>query len=437
MKKILFKSSLGFAFVAITSVSLSSCTTSVNFFGHYAPVTSNYKDSLVTQSETSTDGSASTVADSTTETGKSLGYEYAFSGYEFNNFGYSSSSSMISTSDNSTVFAAASYAGEVWRDIIYPSMAYVTSLGNLYIMGYKTGDISNLTSHPVITTNNSATATAAKNDTTNTNDALINQFVYSWANASSVGKSTTNNSDSIRFGISGVQFKFATINNGSSTGGSGTASQDTNSTTNNQITTGFFPRKDSKLKVDKDKNTATFDSTVNFQIQFKLGYWDPTDSKPTSGFYSNVDDIKNKVKQSSVYDYSNYITNANLYLTLNYTFKTTLTYTYSTLKSKDSSIENITSTAAEDSSSTTTPTEITWTDKLTNAALIPAITFTATANSSSSAGVNELTGTTMGTYASEIATLIDSSANDQSKIVAEKDKLKNSLLLSTSSILTN
>ena len=299
MSKIFFKSSVAFSFLALTGVSLSSCSSSVSFYGRYAPITSNYKDDLKSQTVT-TDSSDSS---NNVEANKSLGYEYAFDGYEFNNFGYSTNSSLVTTSDNSTIISG--FAGGVWTNIIYPMATYITSLSNLYIMDYKTGDLSTLTSHPVIYTNDSS------------NNDLLTQFVYSWANVATVGKTTTNTSKSIKFGISGVQFKFT--NNSSSSGSTSTTTQDSGSS---DITSGFFPRKDCTLTVDKDKDTATYKPTLSFQIQFKLSYWDPTNSKVNSGYYSNLNDIQNKVKDSSIYDFSNSVKHTDLYLTLNYNFST-------------------------------------------------------------------------------------------------------------------
>lgn len=421
MSKIFFKSSVAFSFLALTGVSLSSCSSSVSFYGRYAPITSNYKDDL--KSQNVDDSSNSSDSSNKVEAGKSLGYEYAFDGYEFNNFGYSTNSSLVTTSDNSTIISG--FAGGVWTNIIYPMATYITSLSNLYIMDYKTGDLSTLTSHPVIYTNDSS------------NNDLLTQFVYSWANVATVGKTTTNTSKSIKFGISGVQFKFT--NNSTSSGSTSTTSQDSSSS---DITSGFFPRKNCTLTIDKDKDTATYKPTLSFQIQFKLSYWDPTNSKVNSGYYSSLNDIQNKVKDSSIYDFSNSVKHIDLYLRLNYNFSTVLTYSYSNLKKIDSSIENSSATSSTSASTdTSTSNTIKWTDKLTNAAIVPTITFTGNTPTSTTAktasSLSTIDATAMGNQASAISDLIESPNNDHSKVSAKKDELKNSLELTTTSILVS
>lgn len=408
MKSKFVKLFLGASTTALTAVSLSSCAaTKTNLFGIYAPIVSNYTEN--TSTATTKDNSS---ASDTSKTTKPEAMKYTFNDFYFNNFGYASSSTLYAkntSGDYSTL--SNSYSSNSWVGVLYPIINYLDNLMDLYIAGFN-GNIEESKAHPVLSTSESSS------------DNLLTQFIYSWSNSSKI----TNNS-LVRFGITGVSLNFK------SDASTNSSSKESSVTTT--ISSGLYPSDGYKLTYNKDKSTATYTSTVSFQIAVKLGYWNALTNNPKQNTL-NSEEVKNAYSSSSwasnISDFKD-----SMYLVFNYSnLRTTLTYTKAQITGADST-----------TSITDSTTDITWKSQFNQ--LIPSFSFSTattaskketTSSSETTSSANaESTSTTptlatldnsaVSTAITSIKSLLTSSSLTTSKLNEEKDKYKNSLTLTS------
>lgn len=358
MKSKFMKLFLGTSAVALTTITLSSCaSTKTTQYGIYSLVKS----------------------DSPSNEDSNADRQKTFSGFYFNNFGYSTSSTLYAESTEGNYASLSnSYSSAAWSGVVFPLLNYIKYLSDLYTLGFKKD--SNDWKSDIITLDSSNSSKSS----------LLNQFIYSWANVVSKGKK------SLKFGIVRVGLKFNT--------------SITDASTNN-----VFPVKDSQLKYDKDKSTATFESTTSFQIAVKLGYWNSAQNNPKQGLASE-DTIKKDVESTGSWD-SSLVTTNEMYLVLNYSnVKLNLTYSKSDISKYDESV-----TFDSDS--------ITWTDKLNSSSIVPTFTFSGT-NSSNDTLPSSIDNTSVNSSIVSIGNILNSSSFDSEKVNSEKAKYSKSLTLS-------
>lgn len=384
MKPKFIKLFLASSTVALTTVTLSSCAAQqVVQYGVYSPVLSN----VPTNGDTHVTDRQKTFKD-----------------FYFNNFGYSSTSSLYVKATDSNNYSSVSnpYSAAAWLGVMFPLVNYVNYLSNLYYLGFSS-------------TNENWKKEIINVDSSSSD--ILNQFIYSLANTTSKGKS------SLKFGVVGVALNFTT-NSTSQNGGSSGTSNDS-----------IYPKKDSKLKFKKSDSTLTFESTSTFQLAVKLGYWNSSSNNPTQNL-ATVDQIKSEVNKVGSWD-SNYVNTDSMYLVLNYSgVKLNLTYQTSKVKEADkdqsSSIDGLSDGA-----------DFTWTENLTKASLTPTFSFSGSSanssNGSSSGGTTSNTPTlttldnsSVNTAVVSIASLLSSSTFNLENINKEKEKYLHSLTLSKS-----
>ncbi|RXY96287.1 hypothetical protein D8X55_04170 [Malacoplasma penetrans] len=381
MKPKFIKLFLASSTVALTTVTLSSCAAQqVVQYGVYSPVLSNAP----------TDGDTE-VTDR----------QKTFKNFYFNNFGYSSTSTLYAKATDTNNYSSFSntYSAASWLGVMFPLVNYINYLSNLYYLGFNSNN------------NN------WKKEIINVSSAsdIENQFIYSLANTTSKGKS------SLKFGVVGVALNFTTSTTSQNGGSNGT-------TSNNSI----YPAKDSKLKFKKSDSTLTFESTSTFQLAVKLGYWNSSSNNPTQNL-ATVDQIKSEVSRVGSWD-SSYVMTDSMYLVSNYSnVKLNLTYQTSKVKEADSSQSTTIDGLSEDGK------EFTWTENLAKASLTPTFSFSGSSSSSSNGGssgtsntpaLTTLDNSSVNTAVVSIASLLSSSSFNLENINKEKEKYLHSLTLS-------
>ncbi|MDE6429248.1 MAG: hypothetical protein K2K18_01910, partial [Malacoplasma sp.] len=336
MKNKFFKLLLsGFA-ITFGTLTMSSCASSAtNLFGIYAEATSNYNDTTtVTEKK---DG---------TETSVSAGYSGIFGGFKFNNFGFSSNSPLLPSKqdDASNNPNSLTYSAHAWQDFIFPLLSYTVSLSDLYNMGFSDKTI-NLKETPIISSSD---------------DSLLEQFIYSWANVLSKGK------ESIRFGITSIRTKVKESSKSFFPQVSSTTSTDTTQQNDNKLTWTW----DDEEK--KETGMYTFTSTNTFQIGFEFGYWNAANDNPDQG-QSNIEDVKNMINKtgswSSAKNFNVEQIKQNMWLILNFDFSLTLSY------SENQVVENLQDSDKQNENKENSHQDITWTEELKNKNISPIFSF--------------------------------------------------------------
>ncbi|MDE7099749.1 MAG: hypothetical protein K2N99_00830, partial [Malacoplasma sp.] len=378
MKRKFIKLLLSGSAVAFGTLTMSSCASSAtNLFGIYASVDSNYDDKTTVTTKDN-DNKEITVP---------AGYNGIFKGFKFNNFGFSANSSLIPdqtiiNQENDSLSSI--YFSHSWQDFMFPLLNYTISLSDLYNMDFSGGDITNLKSHSIITCSD---------------ENLLEQFIYSWANVLSKGK------ESIRFGVTSIKTKVTNPSESffpqvSTSSGSDATQQDSDS---------------SKLvwTWDDDKQETgmyTYTSQNSFQIGFEFGYWNAANDNANQG-QSSKEDVINMVQKTGSWSSANNFNveniKTNMWLVLNFNFSLTLSY------SENSVIESKNENTAQENNHQ----DIVWTDELKNKTIPPIFSFTDKDKKIDIKSTSESVKT--------ISDLIKSDSYDTEKVNNTKDKYLN------------
>ncbi|MDE5949792.1 MAG: hypothetical protein K2G54_02865 [Malacoplasma sp.] len=400
MKRKFIKLLLSGSAVAFGTLTMSSCaSTATNLFGIYANVDSNYDDNttvtIVQEGEDGKDGEEKIIP---------AGYKGIFKGFKFNNFGFSSGSSLISTINQDEDPLSYSYSSHSWNDFMFPLLNYTISLSDLYNMDFSGGDITSLKNHPII-----------KSD----NDNLLEQFVYSWANVLSKGKET------IRFGVTAIKTKV--------TNPSESFFPQVSSTSSSNDTTDTTEQDSNASKLvwtwDDDKQESgkyTYTSTNNFQIGFQFGYWNAANDNVNQG-QSSKEDLINMIKKtgswSSEKDFNVENIKENMWLVLNFNFSLTLSYSEEKVIEKKN--QNDTSQNESKNQNNTDQEnnhqDILWTEYLKNERLIPIFSFN---DENKKININSTSESVQ-----VVSDLIKSDSYDAEKVNNIKDKYLNQITL--------
>lgn len=379
MKKKIIKLLFSGSAVALGTLTMSSCASSAqNLFGIYAEVYSNYQDNTMIN-----------VGENESEK-TSAGYSDIFNGFKFNNFGFSSSSSIIPTQESESNSDLSIYSSYSWQTVLYPLLDYTINLSNLFNMDFRDGNIDGLKEYEIIS--------SSDND-------LLEQFIYSWANVLSKGK------ESIRFGVTKIGIKVTNSNQSFFP----QVSTDSTSGSNNN-----------KLVWDENISEGgmyTYKSNNTFKIGFKFGYWNAANNNPNQGTLS-IDKVKEMILKTGSWSSSEKTFNIDpikdsMWLTLNFDFSLTLAYSENDLKTNtEDSNKNDVDTNNNDSNEHP---DVTWTEILRDKQIVPIFFF----NDSK----NELNINKTSESSKEISELINSDKYDSAKINDTKNKYKNQITL--------
>ncbi|MCF0218029.1 MAG: hypothetical protein HUJ42_03260 [Malacoplasma sp.] len=405
-----FKFLIASSAIAVCGITVTSCSSDVRNYGIYARISSNYQDSTSV---------STTGADNSTSV--STPYANALNNIFFDNFNYSSSSSIYGLNADNTINSATalnenSLPAKMYSGLISPLVSYINALANLYIYSFSYSDYQKDANNYFTT----SFAPIIKDSNNSNNNDLLN-FIYSYANTLATAKMSQ--TKTIKFGITGIQTKFSSVDN-----------TQNNNTSSTDITSGLFPvgaqdaaTKDannaytvnadySSLEQNTSSDTGASNDTTNsvldligdnlvfipklsFQLSLQFGFWwastqysktdlnksflDGSNVANTSSLALNASAVNDFIDQTGYWNpyasgssrpLSEDSLNAKYsqYLTLNYTFRPVLVYSLSSMRQLDPGLDYYLNTNYTNAQPVKElPPTLVWTKTLTDSVAVP------------------------------------------------------------------